>query len=160
MHICCITSPEHSVCVLQVLGTVSLPSDLPGLSMAEWLSAVERRRVTTIARLLNQLSTESSAVITSADTLLTELFSHRGECTLAILRCNPRRYWSTCVSVCVCVCACVLSCGEVILPVQHWLTWDIYLHLIFNNCSFFLSALPLRFWDTLQKRWPHSPVGT
>lgn len=82
MRTCCITSPEHSVCVLQVLGTVSLPSDLPGLSMAEWLSAVERRRVTTIARLLNQLSTESSAVITSADTLLTELFSHRGERTL------------------------------------------------------------------------------
>ncbi|XP_036945290.1 N-acetylglutamate synthase, mitochondrial [Acanthopagrus latus] len=66
----------------KVLGTVSLPSDLPGLSVAEWLSAVERRRVTTIARLLNQLSTESSAVITSADTLLTELFSHRGSGTL------------------------------------------------------------------------------
>lgn len=65
--------------MLQVLGTVSLPSDLPSLSVAAWLSAAERRRVTTIARLLNQLPTESSAVITSADTLLTELFSHRGE---------------------------------------------------------------------------------
>lgn len=73
------TSPEHFVFVLQVLDTVSLPSDLPSLSVAPWLSATERRRVTTIARLLNQLPTESSAVITSADTMLTELFSHRGE---------------------------------------------------------------------------------
>lgn len=75
----CPTSPEHFVFVFQVLGTVSLPSDLPGLSVAAWLSAAERHRVTTIARLLNHLPTESSAVITSADTLLTELFSHRGE---------------------------------------------------------------------------------
>nr|XP_033501782.1 N-acetylglutamate synthase, mitochondrial [Epinephelus lanceolatus] len=66
----------------KVLDIVSLPSDLPSLSMAAWLSAVERRRVNAIARLLNQLLTESSAVITSADTLLTELFSHRGSGTL------------------------------------------------------------------------------
>ncbi|XP_078125858.1 N-acetylglutamate synthase, mitochondrial [Sander vitreus] len=66
----------------KVLDTVSLPSDLPSLSTAAWLSAAERRRVTAIARLLNQLLTESSAVITSADTLLTELFSHRGSGTL------------------------------------------------------------------------------
>uniref|UniRef100_A0A665V1H4 N-acetylglutamate synthase, mitochondrial n=1 Tax=Echeneis naucrates TaxID=173247 RepID=A0A665V1H4_ECHNA len=66
----------------KVLGTVSLPSDLPGLSTATWLSTAERHRVTTIARLLNQLPTESSAVITSANTLLTELFSHRGSGTL------------------------------------------------------------------------------
>lgn len=66
----------------KVLGTVSLPCDLPSLSMAPWLSAAEQRRVTTIARLFNQLPTESSAVITSADTLLSELFSHRGSGTL------------------------------------------------------------------------------
>ncbi|XP_056263658.1 N-acetylglutamate synthase, mitochondrial [Pseudoliparis swirei] len=66
----------------KVLDIVSLPSDLPVLSTAAWLSTVERRRVTAIARLLNQLLTESSAVITSADTLLTELFSHRGSGTL------------------------------------------------------------------------------
>ncbi|XP_071330854.1 N-acetylglutamate synthase, mitochondrial [Trachinotus anak] len=70
-------SQEH-----KVLGTVSLPSNLPGLSTAAWLSAADRHRVTTIARLLNQLPTESSAVITSANTLLTELFSHRGSGTL------------------------------------------------------------------------------
>ncbi|XP_074553649.1 N-acetylglutamate synthase, mitochondrial [Halichoeres trimaculatus] len=66
----------------KVLGTVSLPSDLPSLSMATWLSSAERYKVSTIARLLNQLSPESSAVITSADTLLSELFSHRGSGTL------------------------------------------------------------------------------
>ncbi|KAM3598422.1 uncharacterized protein V6R79_017865 [Siganus canaliculatus] len=70
-------SKEH-----KVLGSVSLPGDLPSLSTATWLSPAERRRVSTIARLLNQLPTESSAVITSADTLLTELFSHRGSGTL------------------------------------------------------------------------------
>lgn len=83
------------VFVLQVLDIVSLPSDLPGLSTAAWLSAAERRRVTAIARLLNQLLTESSAVITSADTLLTELFSHRGEATYSLcpnaLTCTERR---------------------------------------------------------------------
>ncbi|XP_057673644.1 N-acetylglutamate synthase, mitochondrial [Corythoichthys intestinalis] len=66
----------------EVLGTVSLPGDLPHLSMAPWLSAKERHRVTGIARLLNCLPTESSAVITSADTLLTELFSHKGSGSL------------------------------------------------------------------------------
>ncbi|XP_075888453.1 N-acetylglutamate synthase, mitochondrial [Nelusetta ayraudi] len=70
-------SQEH-----KVLATVSLPSSLPSLCMAAWLSVTERRRVNVIARLLNQLPTESTAVITSADTLLTELFSHRGSGTL------------------------------------------------------------------------------
>ncbi|KAB5553879.1 hypothetical protein PHYPO_G00043770 [Pangasianodon hypophthalmus] len=67
---------------LKVLGTVSLPSDLPLLSSAEWLCALERRLVSAIAHLLNQLSPESSAVITSANTLLTELFSHKGSGTM------------------------------------------------------------------------------
>ncbi|XP_058510529.1 N-acetylglutamate synthase, mitochondrial [Solea solea] len=66
----------------KVLATVSFPSDLPSLSTAACLSTAERHKVTTIARLLNQLPTESSAVITSADTLLTELFSHKGSGTL------------------------------------------------------------------------------
>ncbi|KAM9391785.1 N-acetylglutamate synthase, mitochondrial [Pholidichthys leucotaenia] len=66
----------------KVLDTVLLPTDLARLSTAPWLSTAEHYKVTTIARLLNQLPTESSAVITSADTLLTELFSHRGSGTL------------------------------------------------------------------------------
>ncbi|KAL0992416.1 hypothetical protein UPYG_G00093030 [Umbra pygmaea] len=66
----------------KVLDLVSLPGDLPGLSGAPWLSLAERRRVVTIAQLLNQLPCESSAVITSANTLLTELFSHKGSGTM------------------------------------------------------------------------------
>ncbi|XP_053707937.1 N-acetylglutamate synthase, mitochondrial [Synchiropus splendidus] len=68
--------------VNQVLATVSLPADLPSLSTAHWLTEAERHRVSAIARLLNQLPGESSAAITSADTLLTELFSHRGSGSL------------------------------------------------------------------------------
>uniref|UniRef100_A0A3P9MDL7 N-acetylglutamate synthase, mitochondrial n=1 Tax=Oryzias latipes TaxID=8090 RepID=A0A3P9MDL7_ORYLA len=70
-------SPER-----KVLDTVSLPADLPRLSTASCLSEAERRKVTTITKILNQLPAESSAVITSADTLLSELFSHRGSGTL------------------------------------------------------------------------------
>uniref|UniRef100_A0A8C2JDH4 N-acetylglutamate synthase, mitochondrial n=1 Tax=Cyprinus carpio TaxID=7962 RepID=A0A8C2JDH4_CYPCA len=60
----------------KVLGLVSLPGDLSGLR------DVEHRRVSAIAQLLNLLPAESSAVLTSADTLLTELFSHKGSGTL------------------------------------------------------------------------------
>ncbi|XP_066497557.1 N-acetylglutamate synthase, mitochondrial [Hoplias malabaricus] len=66
----------------KVVGTVSLPADLPNLSSADWLSVPDRRRISTIAQLLNQLPPESSAVVTSASTLLTELFSHKGSGTL------------------------------------------------------------------------------
>ncbi|XP_060946612.1 N-acetylglutamate synthase, mitochondrial [Limanda limanda] len=66
----------------KVLAAVSLPSDLPSLSLDAGLSAAECHRVATIARLLHQLPAESSAVITSASTMLTELFSHRGSGTL------------------------------------------------------------------------------
>uniref|UniRef100_A0A3Q3DBB1 N-acetylglutamate synthase n=1 Tax=Hippocampus comes TaxID=109280 RepID=A0A3Q3DBB1_HIPCM len=78
----------------QVLDTVWLPGDLPQLSMAPWLSAKERHRVAGIARLLHRLPTESSAVITSADTLLTELFSHRGTGSLFKNRDPINRYTS------------------------------------------------------------------
>ncbi|TSK77141.1 N-acetylglutamate synthase, mitochondrial [Bagarius yarrelli] len=67
---------------LKVLGSVSLPCDLPQLSSAEWLCGLERRQVSAITYLLNHLSPESSAVITSANTLLTELFSHKGSGTM------------------------------------------------------------------------------
>lgn len=58
---------------------MSLPGDLPGLSSVKWLSDMEKKRISTIAQLLNLLPVESSAVLTSAGTLLTELFSHKGE---------------------------------------------------------------------------------
>ncbi|XP_010768863.1 N-acetylglutamate synthase, mitochondrial, partial [Notothenia coriiceps] len=70
-----------------VLDLVSLPSDLPALLSAGWLSPSELRRVSAIAALLQDLLSDSSSsfpssVITSADTLLTELFSHRGSGTI------------------------------------------------------------------------------
>lgn len=59
-----------------------------------------------IARLLNQLPTESTAVITSADTLLTELFSHRGKTALkkderGLFLSATQEGVSVCVRVCV-----------------------------------------------------------
>ncbi|KAI4793205.1 hypothetical protein KUCAC02_032871 [Chaenocephalus aceratus] len=71
----------------KVLDLVSLPSDLPALLSAGWLSPSELRRVSAIAALLQDLLSDSSSsfpssVITSADTLLTELFSHRGSGTI------------------------------------------------------------------------------
>ncbi|XP_073689579.1 N-acetylglutamate synthase, mitochondrial [Garra rufa] len=66
----------------KVMGLVSLPGDLSALSSAKWLSNVERKRISEVAQLLNLLPAESSAVFTSADTLLTELFSHKGSGTL------------------------------------------------------------------------------
>ncbi|KAK2916074.1 hypothetical protein Q8A67_000448 [Cirrhinus molitorella] len=66
----------------KVMGLVSLPGDLSGLSSAKWLSDVEHKRISAVAQLLNLLPAESSAVVTSADTLLTELFSHKGSGTL------------------------------------------------------------------------------
>ena len=65
--------------LLQDLGSVSLPGGLPGRTSASWLSLAECQQVATIAQLLNQLPCESSAVITSGKTLLTELFSHKGQ---------------------------------------------------------------------------------
>ncbi|KAL4657874.1 N-acetylglutamate synthase, mitochondrial [Arapaima gigas] len=62
----------------QVLGQVLLPADTLSLNQSPWLRPVERRRVRVIEQLLNQLPCESSAVITSGNTLLTELFSHKG----------------------------------------------------------------------------------
>ncbi|XP_066554853.1 N-acetylglutamate synthase, mitochondrial isoform X1 [Amia ocellicauda] len=66
----------------KVVGQVSLPADLASLSQAEWIGPQERRRLGAIMDLLDQLPSESSAVITSASTMLTELFSHKGSGTL------------------------------------------------------------------------------
>ncbi|XP_063759107.1 N-acetylglutamate synthase, mitochondrial [Eleginops maclovinus] len=78
----------------KVLDTVSLPSDLPALVSAAWLSPAEHRRVSAVSGLLHQLLSDSSAVITSADTLLTELFSHRGSGTIFKIGDPIHRYTS------------------------------------------------------------------
>ncbi|XP_041029740.1 N-acetylglutamate synthase, mitochondrial isoform X2 [Carcharodon carcharias] len=66
----------------KVVGQVNLPSDLDLLSHANWISQKEEEKAKVITDLLNHMPSESSAVITSADTILTELFSHRGAGTL------------------------------------------------------------------------------
>ncbi|XP_078080056.1 N-acetylglutamate synthase, mitochondrial isoform X2 [Mustelus asterias] len=76
------TSEHHISVVHKVVGQVNLPSDLDLLSNANWISQKEEERAKVITDLLNHMPSESSAVITSANTILTELFSHRGAGTL------------------------------------------------------------------------------
>ncbi|XP_044155126.1 N-acetylglutamate synthase, mitochondrial isoform X1 [Bufo gargarizans] len=64
------------------VGHVNLPADLELMRNAVWMSERQRRQVTVIVDLLNRLSPSSSAVITSAQTLLSELFSNKGSGTL------------------------------------------------------------------------------
>ncbi|XP_069760725.1 N-acetylglutamate synthase, mitochondrial isoform X2 [Narcine bancroftii] len=66
----------------KVVGQVNLPSDLDLLSNTNWVSDKEAQKTKVIMDLLNHMPSESSAVITSANTILTELFSHRGAGTL------------------------------------------------------------------------------
>ncbi|KAM4622880.1 N-acetylglutamate synthase, mitochondrial [Discoglossus pictus] len=66
----------------KVVGLVNLPADLELMRNALWMSARQRHQVTVIVDLLNRLSPASSAVITSARTLLSELFSNKGSGTL------------------------------------------------------------------------------
>ncbi|XP_077921931.1 N-acetylglutamate synthase, mitochondrial isoform X2 [Halichoerus grypus] len=66
----------------QVLSNVNLPADLDLVTNAEWVSAKERQQVRLIVDVLSRLPHHSSAAITAASTLLTELFSHKGSGTL------------------------------------------------------------------------------
>lgn len=63
----------------QVLSNVNLPADLDLVSNAEWVSTKERQQMRLIVDVLSRLPHHSSAVITAASTLLTELFSNKGE---------------------------------------------------------------------------------
>ncbi|KAE8575423.1 hypothetical protein XENTR_v10003831 [Xenopus tropicalis] len=63
----------------KVVGLVNLPSDLELMRNAMWMSERQRQQVTVIVDLLNRLPHSSSAVITSARTLLCELFSNKGK---------------------------------------------------------------------------------
>ncbi|XP_043531019.1 N-acetylglutamate synthase, mitochondrial isoform X3 [Chiloscyllium plagiosum] len=78
----------------KVLGQINLPSDLDLLSNANWISEKEEEKAKVIMDLLNHIPSESSAVITSANTILTELFSHRGAGTLFKNAEPIRRYTS------------------------------------------------------------------
>ncbi|XP_075033337.1 N-acetylglutamate synthase, mitochondrial isoform X2 [Mixophyes fleayi] len=65
-----------------VVEHVNLPADLELMRNAVWMSERQRQQVTVIVDLLNRLPPSSSAVITSARTLLSELFSNKGSGTL------------------------------------------------------------------------------
>lgn len=58
---------------------MNLPADLDLVTNAEWVSTKERQQMRLIVDVLSRLPHHSSAVITSASTLLTELFSNKGE---------------------------------------------------------------------------------
>ncbi|XP_073901638.1 N-acetylglutamate synthase, mitochondrial isoform X3 [Castor canadensis] len=66
----------------KVLSNVNLPVDLDLVTNAEWLSTKERQQIRLIVDVLSRLPHYSSAVITAASTLLTELFSNKGSGTL------------------------------------------------------------------------------
>ncbi|XP_069490442.1 N-acetylglutamate synthase, mitochondrial [Ambystoma mexicanum] len=66
----------------KVVGLVNLPADLDLMRTAPWIGHRQRQQVTVIVDLLNRLSPGSSAAMTSARTLLTELFSNKGSGTL------------------------------------------------------------------------------
>lgn len=63
----------------QVLSNVNLPADLDLVTSAEWVSTKERQQIRLIVDVLSRLPHHCSAAITDASTLLTELFSNKGE---------------------------------------------------------------------------------
>lgn len=65
-----------------VVGNVNVADDLESLLQQPWYTETTREQVVSIAELLNTLPMYSSAVITSADSLITELFTHNGSGTM------------------------------------------------------------------------------
>ncbi|XP_008269786.2 N-acetylglutamate synthase, mitochondrial [Oryctolagus cuniculus] len=66
----------------KVLSNVNLPADLDLVINSEWVSHKERQQMRLIVDVLSRLPHHSSAAITAASTLLTELFSNKGSGTL------------------------------------------------------------------------------
>ncbi|XP_051850770.1 N-acetylglutamate synthase, mitochondrial [Antechinus flavipes] len=66
----------------KVVSNVKLPADLDLVTNAQWVSSKEKQQIRLIVDVLGRLSHDASAVITSANTLLTELFSNKGSGTL------------------------------------------------------------------------------
>jgi len=65
-----------------VLGNVNVAGDLGHLLHQPWHTETTIKQVVSISKLLNTLPEYSSAVITSADSLITELFTHKGSGTM------------------------------------------------------------------------------
>lgn len=58
---------------------MNLPADLDLVTNADWVGTKERQQIRLIVDILSRLPHRSSAVITAASMLLTELFSNKGE---------------------------------------------------------------------------------
>lgn len=65
-----------------ILGNVSVSDDLEFLLKQPWHSETTLQQVILIAKLLHTLPESSSAVITSADSIIQELFTHKGSGTM------------------------------------------------------------------------------
>ncbi|BFZ21742.1 hypothetical protein BsWGS_24781 [Bradybaena similaris] len=65
----------------KVIANINLPCDLATASQKDWCNPDIVEIMARVNKLLMDLPSESSVVITSADTLLRELFSHRGSGT-------------------------------------------------------------------------------
>ncbi|KAH9488106.1 hypothetical protein Btru_065386 [Bulinus truncatus] len=66
----------------KVIANINLPTDLGTIEQKNWQPSVELTdTMTKVNKLLHDLPLDSSVVITSADTMLRELFSHRGSGT-------------------------------------------------------------------------------
>lgn len=65
-----------------VLGNVNVVDDVASLIQQPWHTETTLKQVILIAKLLSTLPEYSSAVITSADSLITELFTHKGSGTM------------------------------------------------------------------------------
>lgn len=65
----------------KVIANINLPSDLSSVEHKSWKTAEKVTMMEKVNDLLADLPSESSVVITSADTMLRELFSHRGSGT-------------------------------------------------------------------------------
>ncbi|XP_033096679.1 N-acetylglutamate synthase, mitochondrial-like [Anneissia japonica] len=65
-----------------VIGEILIPGDLEKLMKEAWYTKAIENKVDTMVTLLEQLPSTSSVVITSATTLLTELFTRHGAGTL------------------------------------------------------------------------------
>lgn len=77
-----------------VIGNVNVADDLECLLQQPWHTDTTRKQVISIAKLLNTLPEYSSAVITSADSLIPELFTHNGSGTMFLRPEAIHRYHS------------------------------------------------------------------
>ncbi|CAL1534517.1 unnamed protein product [Lymnaea stagnalis] len=65
----------------KVIANINLPTDLATVDQKCWYTPEIINTMSRVNQLLSDLPTDSSVVITSADTMLSELFSHRGSGT-------------------------------------------------------------------------------